>query len=145
MTKNGYDFVIDCSVTMAWCFEDESTEFTDSILDSLEHSTAIVPSLWSLEVANVLLLSMKNKRITDVQLTSFIDDLSLLPITVDQSTSSRAMKSTLTLARKANLTICDACYLELAIREQLPLLTLDRALIKAAKNCGIPTKHLIHA
>lgn len=61
MEKNLYGFVLDCSITMAWCFEDESNEDTDAILDHLQQSTAIVPSLWPLEVANVLLLAKKNK------------------------------------------------------------------------------------
>ena len=57
MGKNLYDFVLDCSITMAWCFEDESNEYTDAILEKLEISTAVVPTIWPLEVANVLLLS----------------------------------------------------------------------------------------
>jgi hypothetical protein len=64
MAKNLYDFVLDCSITMAWCFEDESSEYTDTILESLKEATALVPTIWPLEVANVLLLSKKNNRNT---------------------------------------------------------------------------------
>jgi len=140
MTKNLYDFVLDCSVTMAWCFEDESNDYTDTILENLQNATAIVPTIWSLEVANVLLLSKKNKRITEVQSASFIDALSALPIIVDQSTTTRAMHSIFALARQSDLTIYDAAYLELAIREKIPLLTLDKGLIKVAKKLHIPLK-----
>src|SRR5438094_7459559 len=105
MTKNSYDFVLDCSITMAWCFEDESTEHTDSILESLKKSTAIVPTIWSLEVANVLLLAKKNKRITEVQSAGFIDALSSLPIVIDPSTTSRAMHTIFVLAGQTDLTI----------------------------------------
>ncbi len=52
--KNNYDFVLDCSVTMAWLFKDESSSTTDRILDQLENSSAVVPAIWPLEVANVL-------------------------------------------------------------------------------------------
>lgn len=138
MTKNFYDFVLDCSITMAWCFEDESNEYTDVILENLTNKTALVPTIWPLEMANVLLLSKKKKRITEVQAASFIDALSSLPIVVDQSTSSRAMHSIFVLAGKLGLTIYDAAYLELALRERIPLLTLNNALIKAAKILNIP-------
>lgn len=137
MTKNSYDFVLDCSITMAWCFEDESTDYTDAILDSLEKRIAIVPTIWPLEVANVLLISKKNKRISEVQAANFIDALSTLPIVIDPSTSARAMHSIFVLAGQSDLTIYDAAYLELAIREEIPLLTLDKGLIKAAKKLHI--------
>lgn len=139
--KQLYDFVLDCSVTMAWCFEDESNEYTDSILENLRDATAIVPTIWPLEVANVLLSSKRKKRITAVQLASFMDALSALPIVVDSSTTTRAMHSTFTLADQLSLTIYDAAYLELAVREEIPLLTLDVELIKAAKKLHIP--HLL--
>lgn len=140
MTKKLYDLVLDCSFTMAWCFEDEGNENTDSMLENLKNLTATVPSIWPLEVANVLLLAKKNKRITEVHAASFIDALSALPIIVDQSTGLRAMRSIFTLASQSGLTIYDASYLELALREQIPLLTLDKDLMKAAKKLHIPLK-----
>lgn len=139
MTKNAYNFVLDCSITMTWCFEDESDDYADAVLDSLKNATALVPTIWPLEVANVLLLSKRNGKITDMQSISFIDTLSALPIVIDHSTSSRAMHSVFVLASQSNLTIYDAAYLELALREKIPLLTLDKELIKAAKKLGIPT------
>ncbi len=138
MAKKTHDFVLDCSITMAWCFEDESNDYTDKILENLKNATAIVPTIWPLEVSNVLLSAKKNKRITDVQSANFIDDLSALPIVVDQSTSRRAMYSILALANQSGLTIYDAAYLELAIREEIPLFTLDKGLIKAAKKLLVP-------
>jgi predicted nucleic acid-binding protein len=135
--KNLYDFVLDCSITMAWCFEDENTDYTNNILENLENTTAVVPTIWSLEVANVLLLAKKNKRISEIQSASFIDALLTLPIVVDTSTSSRAMHSILFLANQLDLTIYDAAYLELAMREKIPLITLDKKLIKAANELEI--------
>lgn len=121
-----------------WCFEDENNEFTEGILQKLGNSTAIVPTIWPLEVANVLLISKKHKRLTEVQAASFIDALSVLPIVIDQSTSFRAMHNIFVLAGESDLTIYDAAYLEVAIREKIPLLTLDKGLIKAAKRLNIP-------
>lgn len=138
MKKKSCDFVLDCSITMAWCFEDESTSHTDAILETLNNATAIVPAIWSLEVANVLLMSQRKKRITEAQSASFIDTLSMLPIVIDSSTTSRAMHSIFVLANQLDLTIYDGAYLELAIREKTPLFTLDKGLIKAAKKMNVP-------
>jgi len=63
-----------------------------------------------------------------------------LPIEVDESTPSRAMGEILALAREQDLSVYDAAYLELAVREGIPLATLDRALASAAKRCGVPLK-----
>ena len=130
-------FVLDCSVTMAWCFEDESTSSTDQLLDSLQTTNVIVPTIWPLEVANVLLFAEKKKRITTIEITQFLDTLSLLPIEIDNSTSIRAKTSIFHLAKTMQLTIYDAAYLELAQRGQIPLATLDKALIKSAKKLNI--------
>ena len=138
MKKNPYNFVLDCSITMSWCFEDERNESSDIALESLAQSVAVVPTIWPLEVANVLLMAKGKKRITEMQSARFIDALTALPIIIDSSTSSRAMHSIALLAEQLNLTIYDAAYLELAIREAIPLLTLDQALIQAAKKMNVP-------
>ncbi len=137
MKKNIYAFVLDCSITMAWCFEDESNDQSDKILESLRNATAVVPNIWSLEISNVLLQAKKKKRINDFQVASFIDALSALPIIIDASTSTRAMHSIFLLANKTNLTIYDAAYLELALRENIPLVTLDKDLIRAARELDV--------
>ena len=138
MKNSGYDFVLDCSVTMAWCFEDEGNEKTMEVLQTLKSSKAIVPSLWPLEVSNVLLIAGRKKRVTELQAARFIDALASLPIVVDQTTASKAMHSIFLLAKKTDLTVYDAAYLELAIREEIPLVTLDAQLMKASKKMGIP-------
>jgi predicted nucleic acid-binding protein len=137
MAKNRYDFVLDCSITMAWCFEDEGNNDTIAILEILKNSTAIVPSLWALEVANVLLIAKRHKRISEAHSSNFIDFLSVLPIIIDQPISLKAMQHVIDLANQVDLTIYDASYLELAIREKIPLLTLDKAMIRAAKKMDI--------
>lgn len=131
------DFVLDCSVTMAWCFEDEVTEYTEKVFDSLTETRAIVPSLWLLEVANVLLCAQRKKRLGKLKALEFKDVLGLLPISIDQNAVHRAMSSTMELADETGLTIYDATYLELALHHSLPLATLDQDLKKAAKKMGI--------
>ena len=96
-----------------------------------------MPTLWSLEVANVLFIAKKNKRISEIQAVSFIDILATIPIITDASTTTRSMHTIFALAEQTELTIYDAAYLELALREQIPLLSLDKALIKAAKKLDV--------
>lgn len=137
--STNYSLVLDCSVTMAWLFEDEASADSDQILDSLQDSHAVVPTIWPLEVSNVLLLAMRKKRLSATKAAGFIDALALLPIVVDQTTSTRAMHSIFTLADSLQITVYDAAYLELAIREKIPLATLDRELLKAAHASGVKT------
>jgi len=133
-------FVLDCSVTVAWCIEDEANPSTDRLLDSLQSGEALVPALWPLEISNVLLTGERRRRLTRAQAFQCLEMLRSLPVVVDESTSSRAMGDILSLARDQNLSVYDAAYLELSIREALPLATRDRILAAAAKRCGVPVK-----
>lgn len=135
--KSDYAFVLDCSVTMAWCFKEEASDHSDQILDALHKAKAIVPSIWPLEVGNVLTIAERKKRLTLLKITAFIDSLSLLPIQVDFISSQRALGNILELAREQGLSTYDAAYLELAMRKALPLATFDKVLKKAAQNVGI--------
>ena len=62
-------FILDASVTMAWCFEDEKTPYSEGVLDTLGKTQAVVPTLWQLEVANVLLVGERRQRLTQAQTT----------------------------------------------------------------------------
>ena len=130
-------FVVDCSVVMAWCFEDESDEYADSVLDRLTVSEAVVPSIFALEVANVLLVGERKNRLTEADSSRFIEMLRELPIIVDQETSDRAMTEILAVGREQSLSSYDAAYLELAMREGVALATQDKILRKAARSCGV--------
>lgn len=131
------DFVLDCSVTMAWCFEDEITEYSENVFNSLKELKAIAPSLWSLEVANVLLFAQRKKRINKLTAIEFKDSLNLLPIQIDHSTGYRSLTSIMELAEETQLIIYDATYLELALHHDLPIATLDQDLKRAAKKLHI--------
>ncbi len=130
-------FVLDCSIAAAWCFEDETSEVTDSLLERVRDHGAVVPSLWFLEITNVLLQAERRNRITASDATTQLELLRLLPISVEHSTQVKAFNSIITLARIEGLTSYDAAYLELAIRQGLPLATLDKRLAQAAKNANI--------
>ncbi|PIP41536.1 MAG: VapC toxin family PIN domain ribonuclease [Desulfobacterales bacterium CG23_combo_of_CG06-09_8_20_14_all_51_8] len=126
-------FVIDNSVVMAWCFEDETSPYADFVLDSLKNMTAIVPSIWPLEVGNVLTVAERKKRLNEAASNKFIALLSELPIIVDQEPPERMLREILSLARKNQLSTYDASYLDLAMKRALPIATLDDRLIAAAR------------
>lgn len=133
-------FVLDCSVTMAWCFDDETTTYTDLILDNLQAYTAVVPSLWPLEVANVLVGAERKRRITNAKALHFLQLLQTLPIDIDPLTARQSFGATYHLATQYEISVYDAAYLELAVRHQVPLATCDQALRRAAQQCGIATQ-----
>jgi len=134
----GDDFVIDNSVVMTWCFKDEASQYADLILDRLEDSDGFVPSIWPLEVCNVLLVAERKKRIGEADSARFIALLSELPIIVEQEPPERMIKEIFALARKHKLSSYYASYLDLAMRKGLPIATLDRNLIAAAKRSNVP-------
>ena len=127
--------VIDTSVTMAWCFEDEATDQTDSVLDRLRDEEAVVPALWQLEITNVLLVAERRGRITEAQATRFLDLLTQLQIRVDMSQTN--VTAALATGRRHHLSAYDAAYLLLAERIAAPLATLDGTLIAAARTAGV--------
>lgn len=130
--------VLDASVSAAWCFPDETTPLAEGLLDRLATGLeAVVPSIWPFEIANALLQAERRKRITQAQAAAELHQLMLLPITVEPVQTSRAFGMVLSLAREQNLTEYDAAYLELAIRESLPLATVDDGLRNAARDLGV--------
>ncbi len=131
-------FVLDTSVTMAWCFEDETTEATERLLDRLMTEGGMVPAIWSLEVANALLSAERRRRLTQEHARRFAHRLQELPITVDPGSMAWAFGAVLLLGREHGLTSYDAAYLELALRHGLPLATQDERLRVAAGRVGVP-------
>ena len=130
-------FVVDNSVVMSWCFNDETNNYGDAVLDRLAESTAIVPPIWPLEVVNVLLVAERRNRLKQVDSVRFITLLSQLPIDVEHEGPERKMKDLLSLGRANNLSSYDAAYLDLAMRNDCPIATLDKKLIEAAKNVDV--------
>jgi predicted nucleic acid-binding protein len=131
------NFVLDASVALAWCFEDEENEPALTVLDSLRESEAVVAHHWTLEVANGLLSAERRGRIDGDGATRFSRLLLALPIAVDPVARGTALTETRRLARAHGLTSYDAAYLELAIRVGVPLATVDEALRAAARAEGV--------
>jgi predicted nucleic acid-binding protein len=129
-------FVLDCSVAISWLMPDESSNL--SLLEIVAEEGAIVPSLWKLEIGNVLLLSERKKRITMEQRQRAIHTLEELPISIDIMTSDHAWLEIMEIAERYSLTLYDASYLELALRRSLPLATSDNSLKQASELAGVP-------
>jgi predicted nucleic acid-binding protein len=128
-------FALDCSLTMAWCFEDEATPYSESVLEALAEGEAFVPPIWSLEVANVLVVGERKKRLLPAQSLRFVELLQSLPITLEAEV--RPLGELLGLAREQGLSSYDASYLDLAVRTGLPLASVDGPLLKAAARFGV--------
>jgi predicted nucleic acid-binding protein len=131
------ELVIDASVALAWCFRDERTEATASLLERVQTDAAAVPSLRHLEVASVLALAERRGRITPAESADLIALLEMLDIVVDWETAVRAFARVLDLAREERLTADDASYLELAMRLGIPLASKDGDLCDAAERLGV--------
>ncbi len=130
-------FVLDNSVVMSWCFEDESNNYANSVLDLLSEASALVPAIWPLEVVNVLLVAERRTRLSEAASSRFINLLTQLPIRVVEDRPENMMQALLALARVNNLSSYDASYLDLAIKYELPLATLDNRLLEAARRIGV--------
>ena len=131
-------FVLDSSLAMAFVFDDEATPETDRVLDDLgEKDEAVTPSLWRWEVGNALLMAERRKRIAAADTNRHLAALQALPISADENAFQEAWTASLLLARRHELTLYDAAYLELAIRLGVPLGSLDTELRRAARAEGV--------
>lgn len=129
--------VIDCSITMAWLFEDEKTAKTEQVLnDIVDDIIAIVPPIWLLEVTNTLLVGQRRGRLTAAQVNHFWKMLQALSIQLDHYVSYEQTESIHNLAKTYKLSAYDAAYLHVALKNHSPLATLDKKLIAAAQACG---------
>lgn len=124
-------FVLDASSTFL-LLGLESADAEVRLSEALQGG-ALVPGLWHLEIANALLCRARREKWTDEITASIFFKLAELPVTVDDMTASHAWGDTLKLAVTYCLTTYDAAYLELALRKNIKLATLDNALIRAAK------------
>lgn len=129
-------FVLDNSVAMRWILASPKMadqRYAEKVLESMVKADAMVPNLWHLEAANVLLSAGSRRVLGSGEIEGFIAQLESLPIQTDPTTVTQALGRTLSLSRAYKLSSYDAAYLELSLREGLPLATLDKDLIKAAK------------
>ncbi|XVN40988.1 MAG: type II toxin-antitoxin system VapC family toxin [Rickettsia endosymbiont of Argas persicus] len=130
-------FVLDCSITLSWFMPNEMANL--EILNKTVAGEAIVPSIWGLELGNVLLCAERAKRITTNQRHQAIYTLKDIYIKVDQTTLEHTWFETMDIATQYGLTLYDASYLELALRYGIPIATFDKSLKQASRKAGIVT------
>jgi predicted nucleic acid-binding protein len=130
-------FVVDASVTLAWCFADETSELADRVLDRLDRDDAIAPAIWPLEVANGLRTAERRGRLDLADMAQVRGLLAALPVQVEGVPLDAALGEVTELARQLDLTAYDAAYLALAARRGLAMATVDDRLRRACERAGI--------
>lgn len=131
------NLVLDSSIALSWCFEDERTPATTALLDQVTEHGAVAPLSWPLEVLNGLIMAERCGRLDAENCQHLSGFLHQLPVVIDHETGSQAWTETAALAVRFRLTIYNAVYLELAQRLRLPLASLDPELRIAGSALGI--------
>ena len=133
-------FVLDASVALLWLAPNTNpngVDYAAETLKALKVMPAVVTSLFTLELANVVAKLESKGVLSEADSQRYITLLGRLNLTTDQATASQALGDTLNLARRYQLSAYDAAYLEVALRTGLSLATLDAALAKAATTAGV--------
>jgi predicted nucleic acid-binding protein len=121
---------------MRWCFQNATHPYADTVLQTLVGGQAIVPILWRYEVSAVLAKAQKDGILTGAKISDFLGALQSFNIALDPDSADHILTDVHQIAVTHRLTSYDAAYLELAMRRQLPLATLDNELIRACQTAG---------
>jgi len=135
------NFVLDASVALLWLVPGTNpagVPYASTTLRTLKQASACVPSLWALEIANVIAKLEARTVVSVADVQRYLALLARLAIATDTATATHALGQTLDLAQRYKLSAYDASYLELALRNGLPLATLDTDLHNAALAAGVP-------
>ncbi|MXZ73276.1 MAG: type II toxin-antitoxin system VapC family toxin [Acidobacteria bacterium] len=125
--------VVDCSITVAWVLGDEESTATLAVLELVQQQGAVAAAVWWAEVRNALIRAERRGRMSLYGTEVALAALDALAIRLDGLPDSVPV---LALTRAHRLSVYDAMYLELALRERRPLATLDRQLAVAARTAG---------
>jgi predicted nucleic acid-binding protein len=130
--------VVDASIAAAWVHPGQATAETDAILDEIARGAkVVVPALWPVEMANVLLVLERRKKLAATERAAALSALRSLALTVDHEMSGLAFTELSRLATELTLSVYDAAYLELALRLKVPLACKDGPLREAAKRSRV--------
>jgi len=129
-------FVLDNSVVTGWYLPEQATAYGQSVATRLESDKALVPTLWQLELANVLKTACTRGKLDLDTARQILDALGRLPIEIDTSPAP-GQRQLFELAMRYQLSSYDAAYLELAMRHGLPIATEDLHLKEAAMAAGV--------
>ena len=129
-------FVLDNSVVTGWYLPEQATVYGQSVAIRLESDKALVPTLWQLELANVLKTACTRGKLDLETARQILDALGKLPIEIDTSLAP-GQRQLFELAMRYQLSSYDAAYLELAMRHGLAIATQDQHLKEAAMAAGV--------
>ena len=126
--------ILDCSVAASSFLSEENANLANKLYSEMEKGLTIwVPSIWWYELNNVLIVALKHKRITELQVMDIIALFQSMPIFIDDNFSLDVFKTIHSFGKKYNLSAYDSAYLELAIRKKAALASLDEKLVSSAK------------
>ena len=131
--------VLDCSIVLAWCLEDEQNPFAERAMQITTERGAVMPGIWCYEFRNALVVNERRGRLSARDTRATLADLEDMSIARDIDHSDDSVQD---LSRRHGLSVYDAAYLEVAVRRVLPLASLDHRLREAAKAHGIPQMEL---
>jgi predicted nucleic acid-binding protein len=130
-------FVIDASVVVAWCLQDESSEAAEAAMERLLAEGGIAPAHWPIEIASALRSAERRGRLDESSIGQLQPRLTALPIEILPD-DLRSALSVIDIARRHDLSVYDASYLDLAEMRGLGLATVDVRLARACRTAGIP-------
>ena len=132
------DWVLDCSLALAWVLPDETAKPADRFREQLSGDGVLwVPALWWYELSNALIMAQRRRRLTEPDRILAVDLYGRLPLRTDADLDPDTVKRFHALAQTHGLSAYDAAYLELAQRKGVGLATLDRDLLTAARKTGV--------
>ena len=129
--------VIDASVALAWGFPDESSVYADRVYDALDGFVIRVPALGAIEITNAIIVAERRQRIKPAEIRQFLSLMNGLTVVLESQDLQESVNNILPVARAHGLSAYDAAYLDVALRHNAPLATLDDRLRAAAKAAGV--------
>lgn len=130
-------FVLDSSVALSWCFSNEQSPESVEVLNLARARAIFVPSLWHVEMCNILGRAYRSQRLNEADLGIALKMFATLELHTDTTVLPVSSSVLLLLMQAYSLTAYDAVYLELALRLNLPLATLDSDLASASSQAGV--------
>ena len=129
--------VIDTSIAIGWFVDTQRSDVGERALDLAADAGWIVPFHFGLEFASSLRGLERRNKIAAAKTDAALLSISKMSPVVDLTTQHEPQTKLLPIARRFDITLYDAAYLELALRTKLPLATRDKELAKAAVKAGV--------
>ncbi len=78
------DWVLDCSLALAWALPDETSKRADRFLTHVSRTSRFwVPAVWWYEVANTLTTAQRRHRVMEADRRRVVELYGMLPIQTD--------------------------------------------------------------